>query len=86
VLATSSMVNCEAMTLDRNDVPSREQVLAVVWNLMKKAKEAAEPDHTACAKYAELLLKRGGSGSSDGKAKLPADLVADIGLYSPGTK
>ena len=45
---------------------------------MRKAKDAAEPDHTACAKYAELLLKRGSVGKH---ADLPDGLAADIAAY-----
>lgn len=69
------------MAANSKSVPGREQVLAVVWSLMQKAAEAVEPDHGACAKYAELLLKR---GKDNGQNALPDDLMDEIRKTSAG--
>jgi len=41
----------------QTSLPSQEQVLGVVWSLLRKAVDGEQVDHPACAKYAELLLK-----------------------------
>ena len=66
------------MAQNRNEVPTAEQVKAVVWDLLRAAKSAATPDHGACAKYAELLLKRGVAPGGVSEKNLDSELLAEI--------
>ena len=61
-------------------LPSKQEVLGVVWKLLKHAAEVSEgqdSDMPSCAKLAELLLKHGTAEDPRGKG-LSAELLAEI--------
>lgn len=61
-----------------SNLPTRQEVLGTVWQLLQSASSADEPDYPACAKFAELLVKHVVQGEELKSSDIPKALQAEI--------